>query len=143
MWTIEFNTSQFKSDMTRLANFCDAQCFAPAADVLLAEIQRLTAAGLDADEIQFHPYSRDYAKWRKAHNLPTSKKDLFVSGRTMGGLRYAKDQKAVVPASGTEKIVQGQMSHPNWPYHHNFFAAGAQVFPKIESRVAQEIKTLQ
>lgn len=55
---------------------------------LESQIKVRTASGVDANEVQFKPYSKRHKAKRASINLPTDKVDLFFTGSMMSSMTF-------------------------------------------------------
>ena len=141
---IHINDSEVDAMIARIKKYVHANAKLDAAEVTIADIRRKTAAGVDADNHPFSAYVSAYKKVRQKKNLQTSHKDLRVSGKTLDGIHFELGISAIVPAEGTEKIVEGQMNHPAWAqdHHSKFFLVGSDTVTRIEETLAKNIVNL-
>ncbi len=110
-----------------------AELLVPVAiDAEKDQIERRTAKGLDADnkkfpswrnfnksskQVQPWTYSPAQSKKRAAEGLPTDIKTISFSGGTLASMGRYGDWLTV--DDDHMPIMEGQMQHPRWKYHHN------------------------
>jgi len=87
----------------------------------LQTLQR-TAKGVDVNEIPFVPYSKPYAKKRKAAGLPIGKVDLFWTGSMLASMTYVP-QDGVVRLYFMDTTDKFGMRNPKKAYFNQTFGA--------------------
>ncbi len=128
--TMKADFRPFRKLITALILFPTRHGMPIAYGVTITAIKENTDAGVDADEIPFHPYSEGHKKKREKIGLQTSRKDLKMSKRMMGSVGLYDNLVNVAPEF--QEIAHGQMFHKNWQYHHLFLMVGDKTIKKIE-----------
>ena len=139
MFSVAFNVTGLTPVFDQLATFAEVTAYTATAEVVMSEIRRKTAQGVDSDNTTFHPYTVAYAKWRKRHGHQTERVDLWITGKLMNELYYNLQYKSVMASEETQKIAHGLQVNPKAKYHRNFIGVGLDIYPKIETRLVAEL----
>lgn len=139
---IQANISSIKvaRKVNAIIRYLERELVPRAQSLAMKDIITKTKRGVDADNKRLHKYSDGHARRRRLMGLPVTPKDLTMTGSMLRGLHVVNDTITVKDADIPK--ARGQMSHPDWSYHHNFLAAGKDTVERIEKDALRELGKL-
>lgn len=110
------------------------------------KILERTAAGKDADERFFKPYSPRYALFRRMHGRPTDKVDLFFHGHMLGSMTVKSGaSQAIIYFPDREQNRKATKHHygKGCLPQRAFFAVSASDLAGMDRIIANETRVLK
>lgn len=120
--TATIDTSALTAKNAEMLAFAEQESIKTVAATHKRLILGYTAQGADAMGEIFHGYSKGWAKVRAMQGYSTTTKDLSMDQGRLYKMELEEDTLTYTDEE-TMKIASGQMHHPKWSYHHNFFNA--------------------